>query len=351
MIATRRKYSWKKMLCTIAILAMFLPGCGLMEDRIQKGSGDSDVNTPKIGLITGQDGIDDPNYKKAWEGLQKAEQDFKVGIGYVKAKTVKDYPSKLAELKNDKYEIIITLDSGAVPAVLEAANKNPKIKYICLDAVLDSPIPANVLGVAYKVEEAAFLAGYLSGKMTQSRVVGFISGDNKAASLRYYYGYKAGIKYSYSGSELMKGIAGTFTNKNRIKEMAERMVESKADVIFHVAGTAGKSMIKVMDGAGKYSVGVDVDQNNLAPESVITSVIKNNDLVIYEISKQLKEKNLILGNNRVYGLAENGVGLAETTKDMIPENIYSRMLQYQSDIIGGKMPIPSNENEYLKFQY
>lgn len=348
MAATRKNKSWGNFLCVAIIMALLLSGCGIIGNRTQKDpTGTFNGKTPVIGLITGEGGIEDSYYKKVWEGLQKAEQDFDLGIGYVKAKNDKDYASKLAELKNNSYEVIVTLGQNPVTAVLEAAKESPKIKYICLDSTIESPVPSNVLSVTYKVEEPSFLAGYIAAKMSKSHVIGFISGDNKDVSLSYYYGYKAGIKYASSGSELMKGIAGTFTNKTRLKEMTERMLKSKADVIFHVAGTAGKGMIEVMTKADKYVIGADTDQNYLAPKNVITSVVKNNDLVIYEMIKAYNEKKLLFGVNKDYGLAENAVSLAETTKDMIPENVYNSVVKVQENIISGKMTIPSTENESL----
>ncbi len=346
----RGRRSGQKTLAVLVVLILALSGCGLLESgNSPMPSGDSEMNLPKIGLVTDEGGIEDPYYQKAWKGLQKAEQDLKLEISYVKAKNDKDYPSKLAELNSQKADVIFTIGSQAVPDVLEAAKKTPKIKYVCLDSNLESPIPSNVLGVSYKIEEGAFLAGYLAGKTTKSRVAGYISGDNKEESQRYYYGFKTGLRLSNSGCELMKGIAGTFTNKKRVEKMVERMIESKADVIFHNVGSAGKSVIKEMDKASKYSIGVDVDQNELASESVITSVVKNNDEVIYEILKKLDEKSLILGKNLVYGLGENGVSLAESTKDIIPETTYNLLLQQQEKIIAGKLKIPTNESEYLNF--
>jgi basic membrane protein A len=343
------KKFWLPQICLVMVLVMALSGCGLIGNGVQKGqAGDLDENAAKIGLITGERGIDDPYYQKAWDGLQKAEQDLKVGIGYIKAKNVKDYPAKLAELKNEGYELIFTIGSQAVPAVLEAAAKNPEIKYICLDSTVAEPVPANVLGVSYKVEEGAFLAGYLAGKITDSNVVGFISGDNHDESLRYFYGYKAGLRFVSSQCELMKGIAGTFTNKGRLKEMAERMVECKADVIFHVAGTAGQGVTEVMAKADGYSIGSDVDQNKLAPESVLSSVIKNNDTVSLQLINQFKAKSLLLGRNVALGLADKGVSLAELTENMVPEDINKRLLALQEEIIEGKRKVPSTEKEYFE---
>jgi len=329
----------------VVFVLLFLSGCSLLG---RSSSGKTD-DSPKISLLTGETGIEDPYYKEAWEGLQKADKQYKLGIEYVKTKSDKDYQAKLAELSQGKRELIITIGPGAVPAVLEAAKKNSKVKYICLDASLEDPIPANVLAVSYKVEEAAFLAGYLAGKTTKTHVVGFISGDNKENSLAYYYGFKAGLRSADSSCELMKGIAGTFTNKSRLEEMTERMVDSKADIVFHVAGSAGKGMINVMDKYGRYAIGADVDQNYLAPRSVITSVIKDNGSVIAELIGEYKNKKLLFGKSRAYGLTEKGVGLAESTRSMIPDATYQSILQDEDKIISGQVKIPSTENEYLSF--
>lgn len=344
------KKKWKILLILSVTLCMSLSGCGILGSSGKKISSDTgDENTVRIALITGEDGTGDPRYKLAWDGLLKAEQSLKVSLGYEKISSDKDYPSKLTELSAQKYEIIFTIGPNAVASVIEAAKKNPDIRYICLESRLDSPIPNNVLAVSYKVEEAAFLAGYLAGKMTQSNVVGFISGDNKDPAQSYYYGFKAGVRYGNAGCGMMKGNAGTFSNNSRVEEMAKRMVESKADVILQAAGSAGEGVIKAMEKSDKYAMGSDVDQNYLAPQSVLTSVIINNDQVVYDIIDQFMESNLVLGKNIEYGLAEKGVALAETTKEMIPENVYNQMIQIQQKIIEGKMSIPSNENEYLNF--
>lgn len=337
-----------KWLCLILILALALSGCGL-GNGVQEGSRTGDGDFLKIGLVTGQDGTQDPIYQKAWDGFLKAEQELNVGIGYIKAKNVKEYPAKMAELKSKGYQVIVTIGVDAVEAVLDAAAKNPETKYICLDSSLTGEIPANVLGVTYKVEEASFLAGYLAGKMTKSRVVGFISGDNKDNSLRYYYGYKAGLRLANPGSEMMKGLAGTFTNKERLKVMTERMLKSKADVVFHVAGSAGKGMIETMAQAGKYSIGAYEDQSHLAPDSVLTSVIVNHDEVVYKIIEKLQNKTLTFGQNSVCGLAENAVSLAEPTAGVVPDAVYAKVLEYKEKITAGELVIPATENEYLSF--
>lgn len=335
---------------SVLILSVILSGCsGFKVKKPGALAGNFDEKTPRIGMIVGEGGIGDPFYSKAWEGLERAEEELGVGIGYVKAGNEKEYPAKLAELKEKECELIFTFGQELVPAVLEAAKANPGIKYVCLDAGLDKPVPDNVLGITFKEEEAAFLAGYIAGKITQTNVIGFIGGQNDIRMQKYYYGYKAGIRSANHNCELMKGIAGTYTNKNRVQEMAERMYECDADVIFHAAGSAGKGMIKAARKEGKYAIGSEIDQNDLAPENVLTSVVKRTDEVTYQTVRKFKEGELVFGQNLQYGLAEGGVDLAESTPEHLPEKVYNQVLKYREKIIAGKITVPSNEREYLAF--
>lgn len=336
-------------ICLIVVSVMILSGCSIVGGK--KPSSGTATDAIRVGLITGQEGTDDPAYKKAWEGLQKAEQELNAGISNVQAKNEKDYPNQLAELKSQDCQVIFTIGNAATTAVLEAARNNPKIKYICLDSSIEGALPDNVLAVSYQVEEVAFLVGYIAAKTTTSHVVGYISGDNEEGSKLCYYGFKAGVRFVLPNCEILKGIAATYTNKNRVQEMTESMLESDADVVFHTAGIAGKGMIETMAEAGKYAIGSDVDQNDLAPKTVLSSVIKENGQMAYDIIKQIEENTLVLGKNVSYGLAEDAVSLAETTKSMLSEEAYNSLLGYQQKIVDEKITVPASDNEKLKVAY
>lgn len=346
----KREKSWAnytKIIIVLMISVLLLPGCGTKIPGTPLGSfADQDI---RVGIITDQDGIGSTYYSKAWGGLQKAEQDLGVGIAYLKAKDEKQYTARLKEFKDHKAALILTFGDASVPAVLEAAKANAKITYIIINASTEEPIPDNVLVISYKQEEAAFLAGYIAGKMTKSNVIGFITGRNDQTSERYYFGFKAGVRSANSNCELMKGIAATSTDRKRVEKIAESMLQSRADVIFHIAGIAGKGMFEAVEKAGKYAIGSIVDQHSMSPKSVISSVVINNDLVVYEVVSQFQAETLILGKNVKYGLAEKAVELSESTSEMVSKAIYTGITNHRERIVSGKTVIPDNENDYHKF--
>mgnify|MGYP000852632901 CR=1 FL=1 len=316
----------------IAVLLLSLIGCGMPGS--ERGQSGNNVNGDlKIGLVTDERGINAPYYQDVWQSLQKASRDFSIGCDYVQVRNQKEYSNMLAQLKQQKCGLILTLGSDAVPAVLEAAAQNPKIKYICLDTSLEEGThPANVMAVTFRVEQPAFLAGYLAGKMTKTRVAGFISGDNKDLAQKYHYAYKAGLRYAKPNCQLMKGLAATYTNKNRYQAIAERMIDSRADIVLQITGKPDTGTVELLD---QY-------------QAALASINKKWDDIIYDLAKQYKEDKLEL-KDLTLGLAENALELSSTSPDMIPEEIHNNLLTLQGRIIAGKLVVPRNEEEYLKF--
>lgn len=329
------------------VTILLLTGCGTESSRNPLGSFAD--KTLRVGLITDQEGTGSSYYSKVWEGLQKAEQEFGVGLAYLTAKDEKEYTARLEQFKGQEAGLILTFGNASVPAVIEAAKANPKIKYVILDARTEESIPDNALVISYKEEEATFLAGNIAGRVTKSYVVGFITGRNDERSERYHFGFKAGLRSANPDCEFMKGIAATYTDRDRVQKMAESMLESRADVIFHIAGIAGNGMFEAVEKADKYAIGSISDQHSLAPENIISSVVINNDIVVYDLVEQFQEENLSFGKNVKYGLAEQAVGLSESTKEMVSEAIYTSVLEYKEQISSGKIVIPDKENDYLKF--
>ena len=60
-----------------------------------------------------------------------------------------------------------------------------------------------------------------------------------------------------------------------------------ADIIFHAAGATGLGVIEACQEAGVYAIGVDRDQYNDAPGTVITSAMKRVDTAVYDSVESL----------------------------------------------------------------
>ena len=48
------------------------------------------------------------------------------------------------------------------------------------------------------------------------------------------------------------------------------MYNNKADILFACAGDSGLGVLECAKETGKYAIGVDRDQNNVAPDNILT---------------------------------------------------------------------------------
>ena len=68
--------------------------------------------------------------------------------------------------------------------------------------------------------------------------------------------------------------------------MAKAMFEQGADIVYQIAGGTGMGVIQAAKESGHCAIGVDTDQDGIAPGSVLTSMIKRIDVAVETVIKE-----------------------------------------------------------------
>ena len=230
-------------------------------------------------------------------------------------------------------------------AVSEAAELNPEQKYACIDAFFPEPTD-NLIGVLFKEQEPSFLVGYIAGKMTETNKVGFVGGVAFDVIFRFEYGFRAGVKYANPDCEVDVQYAGDFNDIAKGKAIANQMYANGADIVFHAAGSTGIGVIEAAQENDKWVIGVDQDQNHLAPDNVITSAMKRVDNAIFNVLEALAKDEFEGGQNITYGLAEGGVDIAPSSDKLVPADILEEVDELKQMIIDGDIVVPGTQEEF-----
>lgn len=305
----------------------------------------------KIGMVTDVGGVNDQSFNQsAWEGLQRAKKELGVKTSYQESRQDADYPANLETLYDSKNDMIWGIGFKMADAILIAAKQNPKQKYGIIDYSYGAKTPANVVGVMFKAEEGAFLAGYIAAKMSKSGTLGFIGGMSVPIIHSFQYGFKAGAKYANKKINILEQHAESFTDAAKGKAIANQMIGKGADVVFHAAGAVGDGVIEAAKEKNKMAVGVDRDQNYLAPKNVITSSMKRVDNAVYNVVADLNKGVFKGGTTVEYGLKDGAVDIAPTTTKMIPAILLEDVAKLKKEIIAGKIKIPATDKSYAAFE-
>ena len=115
--------------------------------------------------------------------------------------------------------------------------------------------------------------------------------------------------------------------------------DAVCDVIFQAAGGAGYG---VFDAAKsdilRKVIGVDVDQTELAPENVLTSVVKKIQPAVGAIVDDCAAGNSIGGARFTLGLRENGTGISKNNGN-INDSLYLETMMISGKIINGDITV------------
>lgn len=329
-------------LLMVTLLAMgILSGCESKEETKD--------DVLKVSMVTDAGGVNDESFcQSAWDGLQKCHKNLGTKVSYLESKQEADFEVNLEALVDEETDLIWGIGFMMSDALLTAAKHYPENKFAIIDFGYGENTPKNVVGVTFRENEPSFLAGYIAGKMTKTNKVAFVGGMEGFVIAKFQYGYMAGVKTANPQAEVFVQYAGTFVDAAAGKSIAEQMYNNGADIIYQAAGATGNGVIEAAKENNKWVIGTDKDQNFLAPENVITSVMKHVDETIYAVVQDLHAGNWNGGTTLNYGLKEKGMGLAPTTSKLVPEDLLKEVESISEKIISGEIVVPSNEEEYKK---
>ena len=299
-----------------------------------------------IAMISDVAGINDHSFNQsAWEGLERAQKELGVTVKYLESKQDADYTTNVETLVDEGTDLILGVGSKLAPTIEQAAKDYPDQKFVIVDESYEK-IPDNVEAILFKAEQSAFLVGLIAAKMTDTNNVGFIGGMDITPINTFKYGYMAGVKTAKNDCKLQTQYANSFTDQAKGKAIANQMMANGADIIFTAGGDVGTGSIEAVKESKKYAIGVDRDQSDLAPENVLTSAIKRVDAGVFETVKSYVNGTFEGGTTTTYGLEENAVGVPDTTKNLVSQEILDLVEETITKLKNKEITVPKNKEEY-----
>lgn len=333
--------NWLATALALLFAASVLAGCGMGAS----GSG----GQFRVAMVTDTGGLGDESFNdSAHRGIKEMEAKQNARIAVVESKKQEDYEPNLGQLADQKFDLVWAIGFLMAEATDKTAERKTDVKFGIIDMVVEKP---NVASVVFKEEEGSFLMGVLAAKATKSKKVGFIGGMDVPLIHKFEAGFKAGVKAIDPSIQVITVYTGSFEDVAKGKESAITIYGQGADVIFSAAGACGIGAIEAAQEKNLYAIGVDSDQNHLAPNHVISSMMKRVDVAVYEVSKATKEGNYPGGKVTVLGLKENGVGWSDTTIwNVMAGDAKETAEKWKKSIVDGKVQIPTDRQALDSWQ-
>ena len=238
--------------------------------------------------------------------------------------------------------LVLGVGFAQADAINKVAGENPDKKFAIIDVNwLDQP---NLRQYSFKEHEGSYLVGMAAALASKTGKVGFVGGMDIPLIRAFGCGYVQGAKRANANVQVFQNMTGTtpaaWNDPGKGAELTQSQIDRGADVVYQAAGGTGIGVIRAAADAGKLSIGVDSNQNHLAPGSVLTSMLKRVDVAAYQTMKDGMSGNFDTTAQSL-GLAEGGVGWAldENNAKLITPEMKSAIEAASADIIAGKISV------------
>ena len=310
----------------------------------------------KVCQVTNIEGIKDSAFNSnTWVGIKTAVKELNVRGQYLKSTDLPDFKKNIDTFINRDCDLIVTVGPDLADSTASAAVARPEVSFSIVDYDFETDIN-NVAEQVYKMEEGAFLAGYLAASVTRTGIVGTFGGkeitsvtnsmDSFARGVAWYNQVKGDdVEVIGWNVETQTGLfTNDFFNEQKSRDLAIQLMDLGTDIIMPVAGKSGLGAAITIFGRGNaYMIGFGYDwalANLKYADITLTSIIKRADITTFLVIEELVGGRFTGGE--ITGNLENGgVSLAPFYKldPMVNESVRAELEQLRIDIISGVLQI------------
>ena len=270
----------------VAALAIAACGRGAEQQR-SATSGTGGGRSFRVALLTPGPISDQSWNGGAYKGLERIRDSLGASISHIETKTPAEFEENFRQYGAQGYDLVFGHGFEFQDAAVRVAPEYPKTVYITTSG---NRTGANVAGMEFAFEDASYQAGMLAGAMTKSGVVGVIGGTELPPVKTSFAAFEAGAKAVNPRVRVLTSYIGNWDDVSAAKEQALAQIGQKADVIFQNADQAGLGVFQAAkERRGVYVIGSNSDQNAVAPEVTLGSVVIDLPHAFLSVAREVKD--------------------------------------------------------------
>jgi len=297
----------------------------------------------RVAMVTSESGLGDHSFNDMMnEGMKRAQQELGASFVVIQPRSISDFQPTLVRAAGQGFDVIVGSSFDMIKPMQQAAALFPNQKFGLVDVGPD-PVAPNVESTVTKDWEGSFLVGAIAARASKSGVIGFVGGKDIPIIHRFFVGYFYGAEMAKPDTQVLESYSGTFTDPAAGKEYTLAQVNKHADIVFAVAGATSAGVIDAAKSSHTFAIGVDSNQNYMAPGSVLTSMVKRVDTQAYDIIASVAHDAFKGGTVRWYGLKEGGVDFAmdKYNAGLIPQPVVDYANDLRQKVIAGEIVVPN----------
>jgi basic membrane protein A and related proteins len=224
----------------------------------------------------------------AYQGLMRIRDSLGATVSHIQTKTPAEFEEQFRQYGSQGYDLVFGHGFEFQDAAKRVGPDFPRTIYVTTSSTTSG---ANVAGIEFAFAGASYLAGMVAGQMTQSNVLGVIGGTELPPVKESFDAFARGAKAVNPKVTVLTSYIGNWDDVSAGREQALAQIGRNADIIFQNADAAGLGVFRAARETKRALViGSNANQNNVAPEVTIGSVVIDLPLAFITVAREVKEK-------------------------------------------------------------
>lgn len=285
--------------------------------------------------------------EEPWDGvihaaLQKAQEEGKIDYSFTEDIGYSgDMERVLRETaEQEKPDVIFGDGFGNEEAVRRVAAEYPDIAFVFGSGL--GPADPNFSVFDNWIHEPAYLAGMLAGGLSKSNTIGVVGGYPVPEVNRLVNAFTKGAKEINPNAKVLVTFINSWFDPAAAKEAALAQVDAGADVLY--AERFG--VIEAAKDKGLFAIGNMSDQNELAPDLVVTSPVWNMTPTVEYVLNQVASGAYTAQDLKDFSMfGKGGASLAafHAVESKIPADLLAKVKDKEAQIKNGLFRVDIDE--------
>lgn len=264
-----------------ALLALCLALTSACEKR------NSDTSALRVALLTPGPISDQSWNGGAYQGLLWTRDSLGASISHIQTRTPAEFEENFRQYGAQGYTVVFGHGFEFQDAALRVAPDYPNTLFVTTSGTTTGP---NLAGIRFAFEEPSFIAGVLAAIVSKTRAVGVIGGTELPPVRASFEAFAAGARSVDPNIRFVSSYVGNWDDAGAGKEQALAQIASGVDVIFQNADAAGLGVFQAARDTRKaWVIGSNADQNHVAPEVTLGSVLIDLPKAFLLVVREIKD--------------------------------------------------------------
>ena len=222
----------------------------------------------------------------AYDGLLRIRDSLGAEVSHIQTKTPAEFEENFRQYGAQGYRVVFGHGFEFQDAAMRVAPEYPKTLFITTSGSTTGP---NLAGIRFAFEEPSYAAGVLAAHMTKTGRLAAIGGTELPPVKSSFEAFANGARSVKPDIRVSISYVGNWDDVTAGKEQALAQIAAGVDVIFQNADAAGLGVFQAARESRKAWVfGSNADQNGIAPEVTLGSVLIDLPLAFIDIAREVK---------------------------------------------------------------